>query len=273
MEQAYKLAAAGVRQRFAEQHPDYLQILDSLEQNDVGVYSGTYDQAEEVLKYLDISAVVNPDPKNLSAKIIFINCSSSYDLELVPAIGKYVTDGNWLVSSDWALDRVIQNAFPNTVKWTGGSSGDEVVSVEPNLNSLWSDIVVLGADPQWWLWGSHPIEVIDSSKVYIEAASHDLLVNYNAPVVAVRFNWGKGHVFHVISHFWAKRSQTPTSRHQGSSSDFLKAGMKLSDEGIEKVFAQTKIAPDSVNFAQLQSAATSTELVAQLCVRAKSAKS
>ena len=154
------------------------------------------------------------------------------------------------------------------MRWNGRSTGEEVVSVEPNLNSLWSDIVVLGADPQWWLWGSHPIEVLNTHKVSIEAASHNLLVSYDAPVVAIRFDWDKGHVFHVISHFWAKRSQTPTLRHQGSSSDFLKAGMKLSDESIEKIFNQTKINPDQVNFAQLQSAATSTELIAQLCVKA-----
>ncbi|MGK7904377.1 MAG: hypothetical protein AB4352_23780 [Hormoscilla sp.] len=94
----------------------------------------------------------------------------------------------------------------------------------------------------------------------MEAASHDLLVKYKAPVVAVRFDWGTGHVFHVISHFWAKRSQTPTVRHQQPCTDFLTAGMRLSDRGIEKVLQETGI--------QLQSAATATELVAQLCVGA-----
>ncbi len=49
--------------------------------------------------------------------------------------------------------------------------------------------------------------------------------------------------------------------------------MRLRDEGIGKVLSKTGIQPDSLNFAQLQSAATATELVVQLCVDAfKSAK-
>jgi hypothetical protein len=87
------------------------------------------------------------------------------------------------------------------VKFTERATGDEVISVEPSLNSLWSDVVVLGADPQWWLEGSsHPISILNPEKVAIEAASHDLLSRHSAPVVAVSFDWGKGHVFHVISH-------------------------------------------------------------------------
>ena len=119
---------------------------------------------------------------------------------------------------------VLEPAFPNLVRWTERTTGTEIVSVEPNRESLWSEIVVLGADPQWWLWGSYPIEVLNPDLVRIEAAGHDLLVRYDAPVVAVRFDWGQGHVFHVISHFWAKQSRTPTLRHQGPCRDFLKAG-------------------------------------------------
>ena len=150
-----------------------------------------------------------------------------------------------------------------------GSCRDEVIAVEPSLNSLWSEVVVLGAEPQWWLeTSSHPIKVLNFEKVRIEAASHELLVRYNAPVVAVSFDGGKGHVFHVISHFWCKRSRTPTPRHQAPCTDLLKTGMKLSDERVEKVLHQAGIKPDTLNFAHSQSAATSTELVAQLCVRA-----
>jgi hypothetical protein len=44
--------------------------------------------------------------------------------------------------------------------------------------------------------------------------------------------------------------------------------MKLSDDGIDKVLAIAQIAADTLNFTQLQSAVTSTELIAQLCIRA-----
>ena len=72
----------------------------------------------------------------------------------------------------------------------------------------------------------------------------------------------------AISFAGAEGNRAPTLRHKGPCTDFLKAGMRLSDEGIEKVLQQAGIQPDTLNFAQLQSAATSTELIAQLCVRA-----
>ncbi len=44
--------------------------------------------------------------------------------------------------------------------------------------------------------------------------------------------------------------------------------MRLSDDGIKRVLSETNIKADTLNFAQLQSAATATELVVQLCVDA-----
>ena len=268
MKTAYRLAAAAVRQRLAEQHREDLAVLDRIDPGAVAAYAGTYDQVEEVLACLGIPATVNPDPKDLQARVVFVNCSNSYDEELVGRVRHHVEEGGWLVTSDWALRHVLEPAFPNTVRWTQRMTGTEVVSVEPSLESLWSEIVVLGADPQWWLWGSYPIEVLNRDLVCVEAASHDLLVRYNAPVVAIRFSWRGGHVFHIISHFWARNTQTPTLRHRGPCIDFLKAGMRLSDEGIQKVLREASVEPDGVNFVTLQSAATATELVAQLCVRA-----
>ncbi|MBD2039176.1 hypothetical protein [Microcoleus sp. FACHB-672] len=269
MQIAYKVAAIAVRQRFAEQHPEDLAVLNRLLLGDVAVFCGSFDRVEDILSCLKVPVVMNPKLKKISAQIIFVNCSSSYEEAKVVWLRDYVKNGKWLVSSDWALGHFIARAFPNTVGWNHRLTGDEVISVEPSLDSLWSEVVVLGAEPQWWLEASsHAIEVLDPQKVRIEAVSHELLVKYNAPVVAVSFNWGKGHVFHVISHFWCKRSRSPSARHQGSCTDFLKAGMRLSDEGVEKVLRDAGIEANTLNFAQLQSAATSTELVAQLCVRA-----
>lgn len=269
MNTAYKVAALAVRQRFAEQHPDDLEVLNCIVSGDVAVYSGSFDKVEDILECLGVPVEMNPNAESLNAQIVFVNCSSSYDEQLVTQLRQQVEAGKWLVSSDWALGHFVAKAFPGMVGWNQRTTGDEVISVEPSLESLWSEVVVLGADPQWWLESSsHPITVLNLEKVRVEAASHDLLSRHNAPVVAVSFEWGKGHVFHVISHFWCKRDRAPTPRHQGSCTDFLRAGMRLSDEGIEKVLQQAGIQPDTLNFAQLQSAATSTELIAQLCVRA-----
>jgi len=272
MERAYDLAAVAVRRRFAEQHPDRLAVLDSLNRRNVAVYSGTYDHVEEVLARLGVPFWRDPNPRRLAkAAVAFANCSAQPSPDLVSRAEGFVRDGGWLVSSDWSLTNVVQVSFPNTVRRRPGPhTGDEVVAVEPDRDSLWSEVVVVGADPQWWLeTSSHPIEIIDPQKVRVEAASHELLVRYDAPAVSVRFDWHRGHVFHVISHFWMTRTRTPPrARYAGPSTDFLKVGMRLSDEGIEEVLSQVGLRAADLNFAAIQSAATSTELVAQLCIRA-----
>jgi hypothetical protein len=274
MEKAYQLAGRAVRQRFAEQHPENLQVLNNLDRGDVAVYSGSYDSVEEVLRRLSLPFTLNPDPKKLSALILFVNCSSQPNDKLVRRLEPFVREGGWLVSSDWCLQHTVQVAFPDTVrKKEGAITGDEVVAVEPALDSLWSEVVVLGADPQWWLEGSsYPIETVDDQRVRVEAASHELLVRYGAPAVAVRFDWDRGQVFHVISHFWLKRSRALRERYQVPCTEFLKVGMRLSDEGVQKAMSQAQVKAEDLNFATIQSAATSTELIAQLCIRASRAR-
>jgi hypothetical protein len=267
MAKAYDLAARAVRQRFAEQQPDSLKALDGLGKREVAVYTGQHDHVQEVLRRLDVPFTLGPAPKKLTAQVVFANCTGHARADLLKHVADHVLGGAWLISSDWCLRSLVQEAFPNTVRWNGKSTADEVVAVEPALDSLWSDVVVLGADPQWWLEGSsYPIEVVDPDRVQIEAASHELLVKHQAPVVAVRFPWGAGWVYHVISHFWLRRTRTPQGRYQGPGSDFLRDGLRLSEAGIASVLG--KVAPDAFNFATVQSAATSTELIAQLCVRA-----
>ena len=45
--------------------------------------------------------------------------------------------------------------------------------------------------------------------------------------------------------------------------------MRLSDSAIEDLLKEAKVKPDEVNLASCQSAVTSVELVAGLCVRAR----
>ncbi|CDN10887.1 hypothetical protein RintRC_2266 [Richelia intracellularis] len=269
MQIAYNVAGLAVRERFAEQHTQALKILNSLVKDDIAVYSGSYDHVQKVLQCLQVPYAMNPDSKRTKAAIAFVNCSGGYNTQMITKLSQQVQDGMWLVSSDWALGNFIAKAFPNTVTKTNRTTRDEVISVEANLDTMWSDVVVLGTDPLWCLEGSsHLIEILNPELVKIEASSHDLLRRYDAPVVAVRFDWGKGHVFHVISHFWCNRSRTLTQRHHNPCTDFLEAGMKLSKDGIKKVLTKGNIKANTLNFAQIQSAATATELITQLCVKA-----
>jgi hypothetical protein len=205
------------------------------------------------------------DPKR--AAIVFGNCG--WSPRDPAAVRQWVGEGGWLITSDWALQAVAQ-AFPNTIRRKPGkASGDEVVAIEPTIDSAFADVVVLGCDPQWWLESSsYPIEILDPDRVRVEAASHELLQRFDAPPVAVRFDWEAGHVYHVISHFWLKKTRTADARHAGTAADFLQEGMRLTPTQIEAVFKAAKVKRDAVNYASIQSAVTSTELIARLCVDA-----
>lgn len=272
MARAYDLAAIAVRERLALQTPQRHEALCRLQADDVSVNPGTYDSAEEVLKRLKVPHRTGVSAKGLAkAKILFANCSSSASHALKKNAEPFVRDGGWLISTDWSLRTVVQPSFPGTIAHSKGhSSADEVVGVEPNNDSLWSGVVVLGADPQWWLEAaSYPIAVLDHDKVDVEAASHEMMIKYQAPVVSARFAWGAGNVYHVISHLWLKRTRVPQARHyQKTGGDFLRAGMRLNDDSIAKVLEQAGVDGDSFDFATLQSAVTTTELTAQLCIEA-----
>ncbi|HJL05677.1 MAG TPA: hypothetical protein RMH85_06180 [Polyangiaceae bacterium LLY-WYZ-15_(1-7)] len=263
MQHAYRLSAAAVRRRYAEQRPETLQALDGLRQADVAVYTGTYDSVQNVLKALGVPHTL--DPKRLRQRIVFANCAGSYPAGRLKELEAHVRAGALLVTSDWALSRLVQRAFPGMVRRATKSTGDEVVGVEPTMDGLWSEVVVLGADPQWWLEGSsEPIEVLDEAKVCVEASSHECLAKYGAPAVAVSFPWGCGRVFHVMSHFWLKRTRAGGRRHGEPGAAFLRDGMRLGDEAIRAAAKASGVDPNALSFATVQSAATSTELVARL---------
>ena len=266
---AYDLAAAAVRRRLADQHPDRLTALDGLSRTDVAVYSGSFDTVQEVLSRLGVKYVL--DPKSPKAPVVFSNCNGSKDDKRNKLLEAHVRTGAWLVSSDWQLNNLVHPAFPNTVRWTGQKgTANEVVGVEADTASVWAETVFPGIDPQWWLeGGSHPITIDDPARVRVEAVSHELHVRYQASPVAVSFDWGEGHVFHVISHFWLKQTRVPDDRYRRPCTEFLRTAMRLSDAAIEDVLKEAKVKPDQVNLASCQSAVTSVELVAGLCVRAR----
>ena len=69
------------------------------------------------------------------------------------------------------------------------------------------------AAPVWWLEGSsYPIEILDKRRVKVLVRSDDLKKRYKHDPVIVRFDWGKGTVYHMISHFYLQRSETRTKK-------------------------------------------------------------
>jgi len=69
------------------------------------------------------------------------------------------------------------------------------------------------AAPVRWLEGSsYPIQILDKKKVRVLVQSDELKKQYKHGAVIVSFEWGKGIVYHMISHFYLQRSETHTKK-------------------------------------------------------------
>ena len=97
----------------------------------------------------------------------------------------------------------------------------------------WVDIIIFSlawagfidqekdAAPVWWLEGcSYPIQVLDKEKVKVLVRSDELKRRYKDDPVIISFEWGKGIVYHMISHFYLQRSETRTKK-QGDLKEFI----------------------------------------------------
>lgn len=117
MDKAYTIATLAVRQRLAEYQPDALRVLDDMRPGDAVVYSGTFDQAETVLRDLGIPVLMDPHKHRLmNARIAFVNCSSTYNPTLLAHAREFVEQGGFLVTSDWSLHYVLEKSFPGLVR-------------------------------------------------------------------------------------------------------------------------------------------------------------
>ena len=101
-----------------------------------------------MLRRLDVPFTRDPTPKKLKSQIVIANCSNSVSGRFVECIEPHINAGAWLVSSDWSLQNIVAPAFPGTIgRKHGRHTGDEVVSVEPGLDSYWEEVQSSMLDP------------------------------------------------------------------------------------------------------------------------------
>ena len=276
MNVAYNAANFIVRDRIMNENPEDIAVLDSMSKSDIIVVRGTYDHIHLVLEAVGIPFMtVNPvDLTKMELRpeqTVYVNCPSTFPPESAKRLEKFVRSGGQLITTDWALKNVIEVAFPNTVKFNGNSTGDEVVSIEIVAKD---DEVLKGfldqekdAAPMWWLeCSSYPIQILDKKKVKVLVRSDELKRKYGADPVIISFEHGEGIVYHMLSHFYLQRSETRTQKHSMSSEAYVEA-QKISAPNKSKVSEIMK--GSSVNYGAVQSAATSCEFVSRGVLKQK----
>ena len=115
--------------------PENVAILDSVNDTDIICVRGTFDHIHLVLEAIGIP-FAHVDPQSLvrmelkPEQTIYVNCPSNFPRDAALKLRKFVEDGGQLITTDWALKYVLEVAFPGMVRFSGNSSGDEVVAVE-----------------------------------------------------------------------------------------------------------------------------------------------
>jgi hypothetical protein len=131
-----------------------------------------------------------------------------------------VTNGGWVLSTDWAIRSIIENVFPGYIRWNEQRTGDVVVPcqiIDPNhpfldglvgelAQSKWQKQTKSGSKKdefRWWLENrSFPIQVLNHQDVRVLIASWEIKNRWGEAPVLVEFNYGNtgGKVIHMISH-------------------------------------------------------------------------
>lgn len=276
MESAFRLAAIVVQRLLVRDGS--LSLLRTARLNNVVVLSGSYDKVERILELLSVRYRLDPEHDDLGeAKVIFANSSEKRRPGFERSLKWFCFRGGWLVSTDWCLQSLIEETFPGTVRRKPEAvTRDECIRAEAAADGPFADVDVPGRPARWRLsCTTYPIEVLDERNVRIDAASHDLLVRYGAPALAVNFSWGRGRVRHVAGHLWNPDDsfQPPeqgehdgfrdSSSVEGTCEDFLRDGVRLDDAERREAFREASVSAEEVSYDDIQSAVVVTLLVAR----------
>jgi hypothetical protein len=270
MDQAYKLANEIVREKLEREDEENIRILNGLKMNDVVVVEGDYDHIDLVMESLKIP-FTRLDAKSLNRvtlephQTVFVNCAGSFPKGAIHKLAAFVQQGGQLITTDWALLHVIEQAFPNTIAYSKKPTADDVVRIEvvDKKDSLMSGFLDEKADPVWWLEGSsYPISILNKEKVKVLIRSKELKERYGEEAVVVSFRHGKGTVYHMISHFYLQRTETRDARQNLAASDYFK-DKGASESSIDKAKASR------VTYGEIQSANTSADFVSRIIIKQK----
>ncbi len=217
---AYRAGARISRDRMKKDDPRAAEALARSGDGDILVVGGVYDHVELVLDALELEyTMVTPESllrrKLDPGSLLVVNCPGNLPVRALPRVRRFVERGGSLFTTDWALRNVIEPAFPGVLAYNERPTADDVVRVEicDHDNPFLDGVLDAGDEPVWWLEGSsYPIRVLDRDKVQVLLRSKELGKKYGEQPVAVTFAWGKGEVFHMISHYFLQRTELRTSR-------------------------------------------------------------
>ncbi|MDR0348547.1 MAG: hypothetical protein LBH90_03525 [Tannerella sp.] len=262
MEKAYSVSGKIVRERLAAEDPSSKEIIAGVSKDDLVVIDGDFDHMHLVLSSLGLP-FVRIDHDELPGytfrpgQTVFVNCAASFPSGQAKKLAAFVAAGGQLITTDWALKYVLEKAFPGYVCYNQRPSVDEVIQVEivdredPAVGGFRDE----ETQPVWWLEGmSYPIRVLNRDKVKVLIRSDELKERYGEDAVLVRFEYGKGVVYHMLSHFYLQRTEVKNVVQEEKAEKYIIV------KGASK---NRRIMEDvkHLSYGEVQSANTSSEFI------------
>ena len=266
MSTSYKIAQEMIKDKLRDVDEKMAAKFDDLKTSDIIVSLGDYDFIERVFYGIGIEyELIDPyyfDSIDLDpGKIVFMNCPGEVSPKGLRNLVEFVEKGGFLFTTDWALKHVIEPGFPGYIEYNNRPTQDEVVRVEIlTENDLFLESL-LGPndDPQWWLESSsYPINIVNKNEVDILVKSKELKEKYGESAVFVSFDYGKGKVYHMISHFYLQRAETRTARHEKGGAEYANEKLKMDEYRAEK-YKTMEI--DKANLSDVEAAYSSSTII------------
>lgn len=272
MGKAYEISNEIVKDRLHSEDEDNKRIIEDISSTDLVVIDGTYDHIHLVLSYLKLPFVRLRQDQVATADLnphqtVFVNCAGSFPPEGARKLATFVAQGGQLITTDWALNSLLEPAFPGIVEYNKKPTADEVVRIEVIDKE---DPVIKGfldeeTAPVWWLEGSsYPIKILDKEKVKVLIKSKELKEKYGEDAVLIRFEHGKGVVYHMISHFYLQRTETKDAIQSSSATGYFNT---KNISGDKAMMLQEEAA--DLNYGEVQSANTSAEFIMRAVIEQK----
>ena len=100
--------------------------------------------------------------------------------------------------------------------------------------------------------------VVNKKDVEILIKSKEIEKKYGESAVFVTFDYGKGKVYHMISHFYLQRAETRTARHKKSGYEYADEKLKMDFYRKEKY---KKMGIDEANLSDVEAAYSSSSVM------------
>lgn len=186
-------------------------VLENATKDQIVEIKGEWDDCAHALRTFGLP-YTRVTPKKLAetnldnAKIIIVNCEGHLPMDAITSLRRFVAMGGSLLTTDWALQNVVEKAFPKTIRWHQGYYTD-------GAQNRITDAVVVSRDPEltagtppvghWQLVKkSQIVQIINPDDVLVLARSRSMREDPTMlGILAVTFKYGNGHVMHLVGHF------------------------------------------------------------------------